>query len=54
MIELSAKKVNGFQRKAIATNGSSLYFGGLPDAPVIKIFGKVISNLTQKLLFRSI
>ena len=45
-IELSAKKVNDFQCKAITTNGSSLDFAGLPDPTVIKIFGKVISNLT--------
>ena len=46
-IELSATKVNGFQYKAIATNSSILNIAGVPDPPLITIFGKVTFNLMQ-------
>ena len=46
-MELSATKVNGFQCKAIATKSSILDIAGVPDPPLITIFGKVTFNLTQ-------
>ena len=46
-IELSATKVNGFQRKAVATKSFILDIADVPDPPLITIFGKVTFNLTQ-------
>ena len=39
-IELSAKKVNSFQCKAIATKRSILDIARVSDPPLITIFGK--------------
>ena len=47
-IKLCTTEVNGFQYKAMATKSSILDIAGVPDAPLITIFGKVIFNLTQK------
>ena len=46
-IKLSATKVNGFQNKSISTRSSIIDIAGVPDPPLITIFGKVIFNLTQ-------
>ena len=48
-IELSATKVNSFQCKAIATKSSILDIAGVPDPPLITIFGEVTFKLTQQL-----
>ena len=45
--ELSATKVKGCQCKDIETRNSTLDISGVPDTPLITIFGKVIFNLTQ-------
>ena len=47
-IKLCTTEVNDFQYKAMATKSSILDIAGVPDAPLITIFGKVIFNLTQK------
>ena len=46
-IKLSATKVKGFQCKAIATKNSVLDIAGVPDPPLIAIFGRKIFDLTQ-------
>ena len=48
-IELSAKKVNSFQCKSIATKRSILGIARVPDPPLITMFGKVTFNLTHQL-----
>ena len=46
---LSATKVNSFHCKAIVKKSSILDIAGVPDPPLITIFGKVTFNLTQQL-----
>ena len=46
-VELFTTKVNGFQCKAIAIKSSILDIAGIPDPPLITIFGKVTFSLMQ-------
>ena len=48
--ELSATKVNDFQRKAVVTKISIVNIADIPVPPVITIFDKVTFNLTQATL----
>ena len=51
---ISATKFYGFQCKAIAAKISILDIAGVPDLPLITIFGKVILIWHKQLLSRAI